>query len=64
MKKVTKQERWDFVKDKKLAYSVYGNFPFTGLWKNWAGSIVAKDVPVGKHLGIKTDKYEYYIDSV
>jgi len=61
MKKVTVQERWDFVKDKNLTYTADGDFPYTGLWKDSSGNIVAKDVPVGNHLGISTDKYEHYI---
>ncbi len=61
MKKVTKKERWDFVKDKNIRYTAYGDYPYTGLWKAENGTEIAKDVPVGKHLGISTDKYEYYI---
>ena len=64
MKEVTKSERWDFVKDKNLTFTAYGDYPYTGLWKDRNGNIVAKDVPVGKHLGIPTDKYKYYISSV
>jgi hypothetical protein len=30
------------------------------VWKE-KGIIVAKDAPVGVHLGINTDKYEYFI---
>jgi len=44
-----------------VAYTVYGNYPYTGLWKDRSGNIVAKDVPIGKHLGISSDKYEHYI---
>lgn len=62
-KKVTKKELWSFVKDKDLSYIANGDYPYTGLWKNKNGNIVAKEIPIGKHLGISTDKYEYYITS-
>lgn len=61
MKKVTKEERWEFVKDKNVTYTIYGNYPYIGLWKDRSGNTVAKDVPIGKHLGINSDKYEHYI---
>jgi hypothetical protein len=63
MREVTKNERWNFIKDKDLTYTASGNFPYTGLWKTRNGDIVAKDVPVGKHIGINSDedKYKYYI---
>ena len=61
MKKVTKEERWNFVKDKDVLYQATGDYPYIGLWKKRSGTIIAKDVPVGKHLGISSDKYEYYI---
>jgi hypothetical protein len=61
MKEVTKEERWNFVKDKNVIYSTKGNYPFTGLWKDRRGNVVAKDVPFGIHLGIRSDKYKYYI---
>lgn len=64
MKKVTKQERWDFVKNKDVTYTPYGDYPYTGLWKNRSGDIIAKDVPVGKHIGVSSlDKYEYYVQN-
>lgn len=63
MKEVTKQERWDFVKDKNVIYTTSGDYPFTGLWKDRSGNIIAKDVPVGKHYGINTDSYTHYIAS-
>lgn len=63
MKEVTKYERWEFVKDKNLTYTAHGNYPYTGLWRDRSGNMVAKDVPIGKHLGISTDKYKYYITS-
>lgn len=64
MIEVTKKERWDFVKDKNVTYTASGNFPFTGLWKDKAGNVIAKDVPIGKHIGTSSDKYKYYISSV
>jgi len=64
MKKVNKKERWNFVKDKNVVYSAEGNYPYIGVWKDRrTGNVIAKDVPIGKHLGISTDKYEYYIVS-
>ena len=61
MKKVSKSQRWEFVKDKNLTYTASGKYPYTGLWKDKSGNIVAKDVPTGKHIGTSSDKYEYYI---
>lgn len=50
MQEVTKEERWGFIKDKKVTYSVQGNYPYTGLWKDLSGKVIAKDVPIN---GIK-----------
>ena len=61
MKKVSKCEILEFVKDKNLTYTAHGDFPYTGLWKDKSGNIVAKEIPVGRHFGINSDKYEYYI---
>ena len=61
MKEVTKSERWDFIKNKDLVCSADGDYPYTIIWKTRYGIIVAKDVPVGRHLGISSDKYKYYI---
>ena len=61
MKKVTKKELWNFVKDKEVVYSAQGDFPFTGIWETRKGDIVAKAIPIDKHLSISTDNYKYYI---
>ena len=62
MRKVSKEERWDFIKDKDVIYFPYGDYPYTGLWKTRSGNLIAKDVPVGKHIGVMSlDKYEYYV---
>lgn len=62
MQEVTKEQIWNFVKDKDVIYAAEGNWPYTGIWKTRAGNIVAKDVPFGRHLGISSDKYNYYIN--
>jgi len=64
MKEVSKYERWEFVKDKNVTYTASGDYPYTGLWKDKGGNIIAKDVPVGKHIGANSDKYKHYIASV
>lgn len=64
MKEVTKEEYHKFIGDKNLAYSIENDyFPYTGLWKTRYGKVVAKSVPIGKHIGTNRDKYKYYIYS-
>ena len=62
MKEVTKKEMWDFVKDRDVVFSAQGSFPFTGVWtiRN-TNIVVAKQVPIGRHLGISTDEFQYFI---
>ena len=61
MKEVSKEEYQNFIKDKNVDYSATGDWPFTGIWKDKGGNVVAKTIPVGKHLGINSDKYKYLI---
>lgn len=45
MKKVTKEQLWEFVKDKDVVYSCAGEYPYTGYWKTKSGELVGKIVP-------------------
>ncbi len=63
LKEVSKEERWNFVKDKDVTYSATGDYPFVGVWKDRSGNVVAKDIPDGKHIGVNSDKYRHYIVS-
>ena len=64
MIEVTKQQQWDFLKDKTgVTYEAHGEYPYTGLWKR-GRTVIAKSVPFGKHIGISSDreKYKHYIN--
>lgn len=64
-KEVSKEERWNFVKDKNVEYSASGDYPYTGEWRIRGGEIIAKDIPDpgGKHIGTYPPKYRHYIIS-
>jgi len=63
MKEVTKEEYYNYIKNKNVTYSATGEWPYIGIWKNKKGDIVAKTIPIGKHLGVSSDKYKYLITS-
>lgn len=45
MKEVSKQEYHDFIGNKEGAvYSVTGDYPYTGYWKDRYGNVLAKHV--------------------
>lgn len=44
MKEVSKQEYYDYIGDKDLVYSVWGDYPYTGLWKDRYGNLHAKRI--------------------
>jgi len=61
MREVTNEELWDFVKDKDVAYHATGYWPYAGIWRTRDGSIIGKQVPVGRHLGTAKDKFRCFI---
>ena len=58
MKEVTKKEMWDFVKDKDVVFTAHGSYPFIEIWtiRN-TNTVIAKRVPIGRHLGVSGDKF-------
>lgn len=55
MRKVSKKERWNFVKNEDAVVVLQGKYPYEVHWRiRSSGKIIAKDIPVG-------DKYEYYV---
>jgi len=60
MKEVTRQVRWDVIKDKDVSFSFMNDYPYSVLWKDRQGNIVAKDVPIVTDAGVYKGK-KYYI---
>jgi hypothetical protein len=60
-KEVTKKEFYEFVMPNDFVYSAEGNSPYTGIHKTRSGQIVAKQIPHGKHIGVMSDEYKYYL---
>jgi hypothetical protein len=61
MKEVTRDEYWNFIRDKNVTYNVVGDYPFTGYWKDRWGNIVAKRVDSYPEDGVYPLVEKYYI---
>lgn len=57
MKEVNARELWNYVKDKEVTFSLSGEYPYTGLWIDKKGNVIAKYVPA------ENGKRKYYINN-
>lgn len=61
MKEVSREDFYEFIGNKNVAYSVEGDYPYTGYWKDRGGTIVAKSVESYPEIGVYPLMIKYYI---
>lgn len=69
MIEVSKEELWEFVKDRKDATvsnsgSIGGKYPYTTYWKTRGGMLLGKSVPQAKEFEVIPIPYKHYISKI